>query len=309
MEKMIKRLGKLGTLLIIICLSLALVSAASYIIISSINSITVHKGSLTVFSDGFENGWDVWNYTSPYRDQYQTGGIHVIGPYGILGATYALDSSIVHSGSYAAEFTLPAVLGSWANVYKTVDYEQTLFMSGWFMFNASIPDGSYLLVGPCICGYGDHDLACGWIYNSGGTLKWSMSYYTNAGSHGGDGNFVISDLGPVVQTNVWYNVQVMVSVGSGSGEVAMWVMQLGQSQFAEVAHVTGLTNDGDRGPNGEIGARNLQVGPYMPDTWVGSSQQAFPVTAWYDDTYASTTYIPLSLVTQQTKDGDLLSEP
>ena len=44
----------------------------------------------------------------------------------------------------------------------------------------------------------------------------------------------------------------------------MWAMQQGQSQFTEIARMTGLTNDGDKGPNGEIGARHLQVGPYMP---------------------------------------------
>ena len=244
-----------------------------------------------LFSDGFENGWNVWNYDSPFRRDVQTPGL-TSGPWGTTGTTYALESSIIHSGSYAAKFTLPTLMDSWANVYKTIGYERTLYMSGWFKFDASIPNGSYLLVGPCICGYGDHDLACGYIYNSNGTLKWSMSYYTNVGAHGGDGNFASSDLGPNIQTNVWYNVQVMVKVANGNGgEAEMWVMQQGQSQFNEIAHVTGLTNDGDKGPNGEIGAHNLQVGPYVPNTWVGSTQQTFPVIAWYDDAFASTKYI------------------
>ena len=83
----------------------------------------------------------------------------------------------------------------------------------------------------------------------------------------------------------------MVTVANGNGEAAMWVMQQGQSQFTEIAHVTGLTNNGDTGPNGEIGARNLQVAVFVPDTTWTASQQAFPVTAWYDDTFASTTFI------------------
>jgi hypothetical protein len=243
-----------------------------------------------VFSDGFESGWNVWSYNSPFRRDTQTPGL-TSGPWGTTGTAYALESSIVHSGSTAAKFTLPAVMDSWANVYKTIGYEQTLYMSGWFMFDASIPKGSYFLVGPCICGYGDHDLVCGYIYNSDGALKWSMQYYTNAGAHGGDGNFASSGVGPNILTNVWYNVQVMVKVANGNGEAEMWVMQQGQSQFNEIAHITGLTNDGDKGPNGEIGAHNLQVGPYIPSTWVGPSQQAFPVITWYDDALASTKYI------------------
>jgi len=250
-----------------------------------------------VFSDGFERGWGAWTYDSPVRDQ-ETGGHVTSGPWAILGATYALDSTVVHSGNIAAKFTLPEVMGSWSNVYKTVDYATTLYMSGWFMFDASIPNGSYLLVGPCICGYGDHDLVCGYIYNSNGVLKWSTEYYTNAA---GDTLFATSSLGPSIQTKVWYNVQVMSKVGNGNGEVAMWVMQQGQSQFTEIARMTGLTNDGDKGPNGEIGARHLQVGPYVPSSWVGPSQQAFPVKAWYDDTLASTSALgPVSKITTTT---------
>jgi hypothetical protein len=241
-----------------------------------------------LFSDGFENGWDAWTYDTPNRPG-GGGTTSGSGPEGMPeGTTWALESSIVHSGSYAAEFTLPAVIGAWANVYKTIDYEQTLYASGWFMFDASIPNGSSLLVGPCICGYNDHDLACGYIYNSNGELQWSLSYFTNAGD---DFNFATSDLGPSIQTNVWYNVQVMVTVADGNGEAAMWVLQQGQSQFSEIAHVTGLTNDGDQGPNGEIGALNLQVGPFIPDARVNPFEQAFSVTAWYDDTFASTTFI------------------
>ncbi len=240
-----------------------------------------------VFSDGFESGWNAWNYNTPYRSS-ELPSIGS-GPYGSQGATWALESSIVHSGSYAAEFTLPATVDSWANVYKTIEYEPTLYLSDWFMFNASIPNGSYLLIGPCICGYHDYDLACGYIYNSNGTLQWSLGYYTNDACD--TELFVSSDLGPNIQTNVWYNVQVMVTVADGNGEAAMWVMQQGQSQFSEIGHVTGLTNDGDTGPNGEIGACNLQVGPFLPDTSWTPSQQAFPVTAWYDDVIASTTYI------------------
>ena len=248
------------------------------------------------FSDGFESGWDIWTYDSPYRYEIQTPHLDH-GPWGTSGTNYTLESVIVHSGGYAAKFTLPAIMNSWANVYKTINYTRTLYMSGWFMFDASIPIGSYLLVGPCICGYSDRDLVCGYLYNSNGTLKWSMQYYTNAGPYYGDGNFATSDLGPNVQINVWYNVQVMVTVSTnGSGEAAMWAMQQGQGQFTEIAHVTGLTNDGDRGPNGEIGVRNLQVGPYVPYTWASSLQQAFAVTAWYDDTFASTTFISVDAI-------------
>jgi len=236
-----------------------------------------------VFSDGFENGWSAWTYDSPHRDG-QLGHHQTSGPGAILGATYALESTVVHSGNTAAKFTLPAVAGAWADVYKTVPYATTLYMSGWFMFDASIPKGSYLMVGPCICGYDDHDLANAYIYNDNGVLKWTMEYYTNAAS---DKLLVTSSLGPSIQTNVWYNVQVMSKVGNGNGEVAMWVMQQGQSQFTEIARMTGLTNDGDKGPNGEIGARHLQVGAWMPASWL-VTQQAFTATAWYDDTLAST---------------------
>jgi hypothetical protein len=46
MKKMVKRFGKLGTLLIIVCLSVAIVSAATYITIMSTNSKTVTHGTL-----------------------------------------------------------------------------------------------------------------------------------------------------------------------------------------------------------------------------------------------------------------------
>jgi hypothetical protein len=258
---------------------------------SSIHTFTMASPTSTptefVFSDGFESGWGVWTYTSPFRDQEQTGGINLSGqPYGTPGTTWALESSIVHSGSYAAKFTLPATVGAWANVYKSIGYERTLYMSGWFMFDATIPNESYFLAGPCICGYGDHDLVTGYIYNSNGALKWCMEYYTNAAGE----NRLSSDLGPNIQTNVWYNVQVMVTVGNGNGEAEMWVMQQGQSQFTVTSHLTGLINDGDKGPNGEVGAHNLQVGPFS-GAWVGPGEQPYSVVAWYDDTFASTSFL------------------
>jgi hypothetical protein len=244
-----------------------------------------------VFSDGFENGWEPWTYSSPYRPVLG-GGLTSpgFGPNGTAGSTWALESSNVHSGNYAAEFTLPAAYDAWANVYYTTipTYYQTIYMSGWFMFDASIPNGSYLLVGPCICGYHDYDLACGYIYNSNGTLQWSLGYYTNEA--GNTELLISSDLAPNIQTNIWYNVQVMVSLGNGNGEAAMWVAQ-GQSQFTEITNVTGLSNNGDQGPMGQIGACSFQVGPFIPDTSWTPSQQAFLVTAWYDDTFVSTSYI------------------
>jgi hypothetical protein len=293
MKKMIKKLGKLGTQLLIICLSVATVSAATYITIMSINSVTVNHGTTgVVFSDGFENGWDVWTYDSPHRP-IPGGGLAPVpgsGPNGSVGSTWALESSIVHGGSYAAQFTLPVGTNIFVNVYKTLgNYYSTLYSSGWFMFDSSIPDGSCFMAGPCICGYNDHDLVGGYIANISGTLKWAMSYYTNGGD---DYNFVTSNLGPGIQAGVWYNVQVMVKVANGNGEVEMWVQQ--GNQFIETSHITGLTNDGDHGPNNEVGAYTVQVGPFIPPTAMLSTQQEFAVTAWYDDTFASTTYININ---------------
>ena len=80
----------------------------------------------------------------------------------------------------------------------------------------------------------------------------------NAGAPKIDNTFVIADTGPAIKTNTWYDIQVKVSVGDANGETVMRVNGI------KVSELTGLTNNYDQDPNGEIGIRYLQIGPYLP---------------------------------------------
>jgi hypothetical protein len=142
------------------------------------------------------------------------------------------------------------------------------------MFSKIPPVGNYLMLGPTICSYNDADLVSAYIYNDAGTPKWTLSYFTNTG---GDPNFVTTTLGPSIQTNTWYNIQVMVTVGAGNGVASLWINGI------NVANKIGISNNGGNGGP----ALNIQVGSFDPYY----NTQSFVVTSWHDDTIASTTFI------------------
>lgn len=230
-----------------------------------------------VWSDSYEDGASVWNYNYYYGTGSGIGSGN--------GGIGTLESSIVHSGNYAFQSYLPATADAYALTYKTLgNYYTTLYTSDWVRFNALPSTGNYLLIGPCICGYNDWDMSCGYLYNNGGTVRWTLGYMKVGGTPPIKGNYAVSTLGPPVTTNTWFKVQTMIHVaGNGNGEVAMWV------DGTQVVDVTGITNNNlDVGPNGQIGVQNFQVGAYMP-SW---NSQMFSVTCWFDDGVASTSYIP-----------------
>ncbi len=192
-----------------------------------------------------------------------------------------LSSSVYHSAGYSAQFTLAAITNGWSLLYKNTPnnlWYKTLYISNWVYFTSSPPNGQYLMVGPTLCGWHDHDLVAGYIYNDAGTLKWAMFYSDNPNDNI---TFAIAKSGPAINNDTWYDIQVMVHADAKNGEAAMWV------NGAKVADATGLTNNYDQGPNGEEGVRYLQVGPFEP--WWNS--QGFASTVYADDVRVSPTYI------------------
>ncbi len=84
--------------------------------------------------------------------------------------------------------------------------------------------------------------------------------------------YVDSSLGSNISVGTWYYLEVMCKIGSGNGEVAMWVNN------TQVSDVTGLTNNGDGA------SRVLQVGPY-------SLSGTIALNDYIDNIVASTSFI------------------
>ena len=245
--------------------------------------------TLLTFSDNFDYGNmstlnSFWTWTNS-ADVYPVTAVPTLSGSGFTthnsSGTGSLDSSIYHSSDYSAKFTLTPTIDAWSILYKDTPNEQfysTVYMSNWVYFTSSPPSGQYLLLGPTLCGWHDFDLVAAYIYNDAGTLKWVMQY---ADKDTPGNAFTIATTGPAITKDTWYDVQVMVHVDSMVGKAAMWVNGI------KVADETGLTNNYDQGPNGEIGVRYLQVGPFEP--WWNT--QGFASTVYADDVKVSADYI------------------
>jgi hypothetical protein len=115
MEKMVKRFGKLGTLLIIVCLSVAIVSAATYITITSTNSKTVTHGTLPTLTVAS-------NSTTVYdTDTLQVTATLSDGTSGVDVQFYldgvAVDSPIATDSGGVATYTLVITSGYTGGIY------------------------------------------------------------------------------------------------------------------------------------------------------------------------------------------------
>jgi hypothetical protein len=238
-----------------------------------------------IFFDGYENNYNAWYHDSYVQNPFGISKGAAAEPTSSQGGVCDIQSSIFHSGSYAFRSTLPPVLDAWAITYKTLDtYYPTLYLSCWVMFNASIPVNSDLMVGPCLCGYNDYDLAASHITNVNGTLCWTFEYCTNSATQG---ILYTSNRGPVVYPNTWYFVEVLCKTDKSAGEAAMWV------NGVNLVDMKNFANDFDMGPNGQIGLVNIQVGSWIPPSWLlGYSQPTFESTTWSDDVTVSTNYTP-----------------
>jgi hypothetical protein len=237
------------------------------------------------FFDGYENNYTTWYHDSYVQNPFGKSKEAAAEPTSSQGGVCSIQSSIVHSGSYAFKSTLPPTLDAWAITYKTLgSYYPTLYLSCWIMFNASIPVNSDLMVGPCLCGYNDYDLAASHITNLNGTLCWTFEYCTNSETQG----ILYTSTGEqVIYPETWYFIEILCTTGNGDGEAAMWVNGI------KLVDMKNLANDFDRGPDGQIGLLNVQVGSWMPPSWLlGYNQQTFESTTWSDDVTVSTTYTP-----------------
>lgn len=248
--------------------------------------------TLPQFSDNFDYGNmttlnSIWAWTNS-ADVYPVTCVPTLSGSGFIGekgGTCSLDSSTYYSVGYSAKFVLPSNIGSWALLYKDTPNKQfydTLYMSNQIYVTNMPPVGQYLMVGSTLCGWHDYDFVSAYIYNDGGTLKWTMLYtdVVNTKQPNYYGSFVLSNVSPVADT--WYDVQVMVHLSSvGQGEASMWV------NGVKTSTVTGLTNNHDLGPNGELGVRFLQVGPFDA-SW---NTQGFETTVYADDVRVSASYI------------------
>jgi hypothetical protein len=245
--------------------------------------------TLPLFSDNFDYGNmttlnSIWAWTNS-ADVFPVTAVPTLSGSGFVthdnSGVGSLSSLVYHSSGYSAKFTLTPTVDAWSVLYKDTlnrQFYSKLYMSNWVYFTSSPPSGQYLMLGPTLCGWHDNDLVAGYIYNDAGTLKWAM---LNADNPNVDHTFAIANTGPAITNDTWYDIQVMVHADVANGEAAMWVNGI------KVADVTGLTNNYDQGPNGEIGVRYLQVGPFEP--WWNS--QGFATTVYADDVRVSATYI------------------
>ena len=174
----------------------------------------------SIFIDGFESGdFSAWSGTR----------------YGSGGSVPAVQSSVVNTGGYAAKYTL-AGAGAFSGAHKVLGASYTLlYMRCYTRFNATpTVDTDHLELCDDIGTAGDaQDLVVAVIYNNAGTLKWGMYYANNSAPY----NLLYTSNGPAIAMNMWYEVEVMVKIGSGNGEVAMWV------NGVQVIDQTGISND------------------------------------------------------------------
>jgi hypothetical protein len=232
----------------LLCSSLILVLLASSLLL-----VPVYSAS--VFNDGFETG-NASAWTGSNVDS--------------VGSTVAVQSGVVHSGSYAAQATLSGAGPVWyAEYYKDLGSQYlTLFCRAYVRFSALPASGDYLEVNPAICTVGlSAALVAAEVYNDAGTMEWVLFYKTN-----GAASNLVYNATPTPTVDTWYCLEVKFLGASGTGEARLWV------NGVEVCAATGLTNDA-------VQAQDVAVG--------ASSTVALACSVYSDDVVAADAYIPL----------------
>ena len=211
----------------------------------------------TYFTDGFESGT-----TSAWTGGRTSGG------------TITVESSIVHSGTYAVKLSRS---GAWAyaEVYEDFGTSYTTMYFRSYVYLTSLPtSGNYLQNFAVITNKGYvNPLAVAGIVNSGGSYYWALFYCTNSLS---DGTYQLESSSEAIGTNTWYCVEVMFKQGNGNGESALWV------NGVQKVNVTGLTNTNYAAQEVEVGAYAQNAGSLTADS--GS------YTVYADDCIASNSY-------------------
>ena len=227
-------------------------------VLTAAEILNEYTSQAALFSDGFESGnFNLWN-----------GG----ASYGGSGLAPVVQSSAAHNGLYAAKFAIGTAAGNGYSILVDAvsSTSTTMHIRAYCGFNAtSIASGNYIYLGPTICDNTNSNDEAALIYNNGGKIVWGMRYRNNTGYQG-----AINTTSSIIPTaNTWYSIEVMTTIGSGTGEVAMWINGI------SVIHVTGITNTII--PN----LQNYQLGPYSSGTLTA------PIAIYCDDAVMSTSYI------------------
>jgi hypothetical protein len=166
---------------------------------------------------------------------------------------------------------LPANVGAYALITKDLGSSySTLYLSGFVCLDALPSSGNYLIAGVTLDTISESDLSSACIHNNAGQYFWSLKYWD---SKNNVDIYADSSMSSNISVGTWYYLEVMCKVGSGNGEVAMWVNN------TQVSDVTGLTNNADGG------SRLLELGPYSPFS------TTIALNEYVDSIVASTSYM------------------
>jgi hypothetical protein len=198
-------------------------------------SLTPVTAALTRFEDGFEsNDFSAWTGTNASS-----------------GGTITTQSTIIHSGSYAAIATVPEGNYSKAHVYQSITSQALVYAGAWFRFSGVNPNvGDHVAV----INFSNEPspattiLTAGYA-NNGGTISWYLRYSSGNGTN----TFYSAD---TIQADTWYWLEAAISV-SDNGWNRLYV-----DGVEEINRNTNNTRNGDVGV-----VRIGRAGDHIPENY------------------------------------------
>ena len=240
----------------IIAIMLAVCILLSPLMISSPQGVY----AATIFADGYETvDYSNWDGTAQY-----------------LGSTMQISSNIVLEGRYSGESSMSAVNGTYAYAYKSLSPNPSvLYYRQYIRIDSLPPSGAELdLFGimDAVLGAGQH-LSTITISNDGANYLWNFYYYNSGGL------YVVSSTAVGLKANTWYYVEILVTSGSGDGQVAVWIGE-DLTTINEASPIFNILNI----VNNDLPTRDVFFGGYV------TGGKSYPVNIFSDGVVISNTW-------------------